>query len=172
MLDDATIQVAATGFGGKHRLEDLLFLAQKSGRIAPMQLLRHDRVVGWDHVRHAAKLAQRAMADGRNHAKTLDVEFLRYASGERQIKQALEKMGLKDPVEGGIVVAMGPKRNDALQHFLHAVAEHANDALLVADLQHLADFGIEIQQLDATTPDRRIDLVLEAVALVDVQRNG
>ena len=172
ILDDAEIQVCATGYRRAHPLEDLLFLAQKSNRIAPIQLLRHDRVVGWDHVRHAAKLAQRAMKEGRNHAKTLDVEFLRYASGKRQIKEALQLLGIPASNDGAIVVAFGPKRMDAMQHFLHAIAENPDDTLLVADLQHLADFGVEVAALDATPAERRLDLVLEKVALVDVQRNG
>lgn len=167
ILDDPENQVAALSMKGPIRTDDALFVAGKSQRIAVLQLLRADRVVGFDHIRHAAHLAQRAMREGRNQAKTLDVEFLRYAAGERQIRLAIAKMGIQDQTDL-IAVAFGDKRKDALQHFQHATGYPIDPSVLVADLQHAADFGIEIPALDATTPERRLDLVLEAVGAVDL----
>ena len=103
-------------------------------------------------------------------AKTLEVEFVRYLSGQRQIRAALDKMGLPDPVPSAAVVALGPKRTDALQHFLHALAPRLDDSLLDARESKLLAYGIGANAMAATTPERRLDLVLEAVAAVDLNR--
>lgn len=164
--DDPDLEVAAVGLRGPIRTQDALDISAKSNRIATLQLLRADRVVGFDHIRHAARLAERAMRQGRNQAKTLDVEFVRYAAGERQIRTAMDKMGIHADADL-IAVAFGPKRTDALRYFQHATGYPAA-AALPATLEQLANFGIPLQALDATTPERRLDLVLEAVAAVDL----
>lgn len=162
--------MAVAGVVGPLRLEDVLYVAQKSNRIAPLQAVRADLVVGLDHVRMAASHAARAQREGRMQAKTLEVEFVRYMSGERQIRAALEKMGLPDPAPEAAIVALGPKRKDALQHFLHALAPRLDDSVLDAKESKLLAYGIGANAMAATTPERRLDLVLEAVAAVDLNR--
>lgn len=172
MKDYPDAEAAVVGVRGPLRLDDVLFQAKKTARIAPIQIVRADRVVGIDHVHSAALHARRAMLEGRNHAKTLEVEFVRYLAGERQVKAALDKVGIPDGgAQSGAVVAFGAKRRDALQHYLHALGLDEDDAVLVASESKLVDFGITAQQLAATTPTRRLDLVLEAVAAVDLMRS-
>ena len=154
---------------GPLKLDDALFVAAKSCRIAPLQVVRSDRVLGTDHVRHAARLAARSIAEGRAQAAKPEVEFLRYLAGERQIADALTKLGLPEIADGAVVAALGPKGKDAVQHFLHALGLREDDALLAPSPSKLLDFGITATQLDATTPERRLDLVLEAVASVDLK---
>jgi KEOPS complex subunit Cgi121 len=168
MMDFPAEQVALAGLPGPLRLEDILFEARKSGRIAPLQVVRADRVVGPDHVRSAALHAHRAFKQGRAQADTLEVEFLRYLAGERQIRKALDKMGLPDGCDAGIAIALGEKRGDALRHFIHGLGLREDDALVRADLARLRGFGITDAQLKATTPARHLDLALEAVAAVDL----
>src|SRR5688572_11891254 len=123
MLDFPAEDVALVGLRGPLKLGDVLFELKKSGRIAPVQVVRADKVVGAAHVRQAARCARRAIAEGRGQANSLETEFLRYLAGERQVKSALAKMGLPDVWDGGAVaVAFGPKRCDALQHLAHAMA--------------------------------------------------
>ncbi|HUR60755.1 MAG TPA: KEOPS complex subunit Cgi121 [Candidatus Thermoplasmatota archaeon] len=170
MMDFPEEQVAFAGLAGPLRLEDVLFAARKSNRIAPLQVVRADRVVGADHVRSAAAHAQRAFRESRAQAETLEVEFLRYLAGERQIKRALDKMGLPEGAEGGLVVALGPKRVDAVRHFVHSLGLREDDGLVAATQERLRAFGITPAQLAATTPARRLDLALEAVAAVDLMK--
>ena len=94
MHDHPDEQVAYAVLRGPLKLEDALFVARKSNRIAPLQVVRHDRVLGAEHIRSAALHAARAQREGRMHAKTLEVEFTRYLAGERQISDALAKVGL------------------------------------------------------------------------------
>lgn len=168
MLDFPDEELALTGLRGPLRLEDVVFELRKSGRIAPVQLVRADKVVGADHVRHAARLARRAIAEARGQANSLETEFLRYLAGERQVKAALAKMGLPDVCDGAVAVAFGPKRRDALQHLAHALGAEEDDGLADAGPAKLRAFGVAEAALAATTPGRRLDLVLEAVAAVDL----
>jgi KEOPS complex subunit Cgi121 len=162
--------VAMAGLRGPLRRDDVLFAAQKANRIAPVQVLRADRIVGVDHLRSAAAHAHRAFAEGRNQADRLEVEFTRYAAGERQIRLALEKLGIEDPEDAAILVALGPKAKDAAQYFLHASAYREDDGLLEGGEAALAAFGFSSAQVEATTAEHRLDLVLEAVAAVDMMR--
>lgn len=172
MIDFPDAAIAIAGVRGPLRLDDVLFQAKKSSRIAPLQVVRADRVLGADHVHSAATHARRAMAEGRNHAKTLEVEFVRYLAGERQVKAALDKVGIPDAgTDTGVVVAFGDHRADAVRHYLHALGLDEDDAVLRPSESKLLDFGITAQQLAATTPSRRMDLVLEAVAAVDLMRS-
>ncbi len=173
MNDFPDEQVAFAALRGPLRLEDALFTARKSNKIAPLQVVRHDLVLGSDHIRSAALHAHRAQAEGRMHAKTLEVEFVRYLAGERQISAALDKMGLPDDEHGApaaVVVALGPKRMDALQHFVHSLGLVQDNALADASDEKLAAFGVTQRMLQATTPDHHRDIVLEMVAAVDLMR--
>lgn len=170
MLDFPDESVAVAGIVGPLRLEDVLFVARKSNRIAPLQAVRADLVMGTDHIRSAALHAHRAEREGRMQAQTIEVEFVRYLAGERQIRAALDKMGLPDPAPSAAIASFGPKRMDALQHFLHTMAARKDDSVLDAKEGKLAAFGITPTAVAATTPDRRLDLVLEAVAAVDLMR--
>lgn len=168
MMDFPDEDVALVGLRGPLKLEDVLFDLKKSGRIAPVQVVRADRVVGAIHVRQAARHARRAIAEGRGQANSLETEFLRYLAGERQVKSALAKMGLPDVCDGAVAVAFGPKRKDALQHLVHALAADEDDGLAAASMEKLEAFGITAKAIAATTPARRLDLALEAVAAVDL----
>lgn len=170
MMDFPEERVCVAVVVGPLRLEDLLFVAAKSNRIGPLQLARLDRIAGAAHIRSAAQHAQRAEAEGRMQAKSLEVEFMRYLAGERQIRRALEKMGVVDGAAHAVVVGLGPKRLDAVQHFVHSLGLKTDDGLLDGGPERVTAFGITAKQLAATTPAARHDLVLEAVAEVDILR--
>jgi len=172
-MDYPDEEVAFAALRGPLRLEDALFTARKSNRIAPLQVVRSDLVIGADHLRSAALHAQRAQLEGRMHANSLEVEFVRYLAGERQIAAALAKMGIPDGPDGAagvVAVAMGPKRMDALQHFTHSLGLVRDDALLDATPAKVAAFGVTDLMLQATTPAHRMDIILEMVAAVDLMR--
>ncbi|HLF16432.1 MAG TPA: KEOPS complex subunit Cgi121 [Candidatus Thermoplasmatota archaeon] len=168
MRDFPAEGVAWAGVQGDLRLADLLFIAQKANRIAPLQLVRADRVVGADHLRSAAMHARRAFDEGRNHADRLEVEFTRYLAGERQIRRALDKMGLPDKPRAVIVVAFGEKRADTITYFLENLGYPETEGLEAASEGKLSAFGVTEAALEATPEERRLDLALEAVAQVDL----
>jgi tRNA threonylcarbamoyladenosine modification (KEOPS) complex Cgi121 subunit len=170
MMDFPAEDLALAGLRGPLKLEDVLFLVKKSARIAPLQVVRADRVVGADHVRQAARCARRAMAEGRAQANSLETEFLRYLAGERQVKTALAKMGLPEVADAAVAVGFGPHRADALTHLAEALGAEEDDGLAAASMAKLRSFGVAEAALAATTPARHLDLALEAVAAVDLMR--
>jgi len=64
-------------------------------------------VFGEDQVRAAIMHAQRNFAEGKNVARDLRTEVMRYISCERQIKEAIRKAGVKEDSEGFILVLIG-----------------------------------------------------------------
>jgi tRNA threonylcarbamoyladenosine modification (KEOPS) complex Cgi121 subunit len=171
MRDHADEQLAFAGVLGPLVLDDVLEYARRANRIGSLQVMRADRVVGAEHLLAAWQHARRAMEEGRAQAERPEVEFLRHLAGERQIQRALEKMGITDGAASAVVVGLGPKRLDALQYFLHAISLNEDDGLADASEEKLRAFGITEKQLKATTPGRRMDLALEAVASVDLMRS-
>lgn len=170
MIDFPDEGLAIAGVLGPLKLEDVLLAAKKANRIAPLQVLRADRVIGADHLRSAAFHAKRAFDEGRNQADNLDVEFTRYAAGERQIRKAIDKMGIPEGCEAAVVCGFGEKRRDVVEYFVDWLGLPESEAVLEADEAALKSFGITDAQLAATTPAVRMDLVLEAVASVDLMR--
>jgi tRNA threonylcarbamoyladenosine modification (KEOPS) complex Cgi121 subunit len=170
MIDLPDVELTIAGVLGPLKLEDLLLGAAKANRVAPLQVLRADRVVGADHLRSAAWHTKRAFDEGRNHADKMEVEFTRYAAGERQIRRAIEKMGVPDGHGAAVVCGFGTKRKDAVPYFIDWLGLRESDSVIEADDASLAAFGITGAQLAATTPAVQHDLVLEAVASVDLMR--
>lgn len=170
MMDFPDEEFAVAGVRGPFRLEDMLLAAKKANRVAPLQALRADLVVGSDHLRSAAIHAKRAIAEGRNHADRLEVEFTRYAAGERSIRSAIAKIGVTDDAPAAVLCAFGPKRKDALPYFIDFLGLVEDDGVLDASDAALDAFGITAAQRSATPPEQCMDLVLEAVASVDLMR--
>jgi len=130
-----------------------------------IQLLDARLVCGRDHLASAAEHAERAMREGTNAAKALAVEFLLYASGERQIADALAKMGIRSNTTEFAVVAFGGLD---VPPALVALALTRDDSVLEASRQKLRAFGLSDAEIDSVPGDRQTDLVLERVAMVDL----
>ncbi len=171
MRDDPEHELAAVGVRGPLTLQDALFQAGKASRLAPLQIVRADRVLGLDHVRAAARHARRAFEEERNKAHDLPVEFARYLSGKRTIRDALGHVGLPDRCDAAVVVAFGAKRVDAATYFADMLGLNQDDALLEPTPEKLAAWGFPDALLEATPEALRYDRVLEAVAAVDLMRN-
>ena len=131
-----------------------------------VQLFDADFVLGPAHLLVAAERAERAFAAGTAAGTSTAVEALLYASGERQIGQALRKMGVKD---GGDRVAILGWRiaSEELLPTLHLTRD---DSVLAFDEPKLRRFGFTDLELQ-TVPGRLWeDLVLERVALVEIAK--
>lgn len=170
MIDDPDSDLAAAGVRGPITLDNVLYQARKAGRLAPLQVVRADRVLGLDHLRAAAHHARRAFDEGRNKADALPVEFARYLAGRRTIREALEHVGVPDRCDTAVVVALGDKRADAVRYFADMLGLDQDDGLLEPTPEKLAGWGFPQALLDATPAARRYDRVLEAVAAVDLMR--
>lgn len=132
--------------------------------LGEVQLLDARLVCGRDHLVAAAEHAQRAMREGTNVAKSLAVEFVLYASGERQINDAIAKMGIREDTTEFAIAMFGGDPAQALE----ALRLTPDDAVLAPTPAKLRSYGIAEAELTAVPPDRGSDLVLERVALVDL----
>lgn len=141
--------------------EDRLAITRRSGDV---QLLDARFVCGRDHLVSAVEHAERAMREGTNAARSLPVEFLLYAAGERQIADALAKMGIRrDTTEFAVVLFGGDPES-----VLRGLGLTRDDAVLAPSRQKLRAFGLTDAELDSVPEDGQADLVFERVAMVDL----
>ncbi|MDD3493879.1 MAG: KEOPS complex subunit Cgi121 [Candidatus Thermoplasmatota archaeon] len=140
-----------------------------------LQALHAPHVYGEEHVIAAAEHAVRAFQQGTATCNTLDMEVLLYASGQRQIREAIDLMGIRDG-EAAVVAAVGSTDipgyggtvdQSALEEFLHR-QKLVVDPEVARGGAALAAFGITPAEMAAVDKSMYGDLILEKVALVDV----
>ena len=128
-------------------------------------LMDAEMVFGKAHLDSAVVHAFRAFERGTNVADTRMMEVMLYASGERQLSTAIKKMGVKEGTTRVAVVVSEVTKLDAV---LSGLKVERDDAVLEGDVESLVRFGISRQTIHDTPEERRIDLVLERVAVVDM----
>jgi KEOPS complex subunit Cgi121 len=132
-----------------------------------LQFLNADYVLGEEHVLSAYEHAKRAFDSKKNISKSLAMEILVYVSGEPQIANALEMVGIKDGCESIVLVVDG--KLDAEELVTHLNLKMDND-VLKCDKKKLENFGIGKPEISAVDKDKIKDLILERVAMVDVRK--
>lgn len=133
-------------------------------------VLDAEKVFGKEHLISAVEHTLRAFERKRNISNSLITEILVYASCERQIKSAIEKMGIKDGCRRVAIVVIdkgegGIRKSEKLLSFLHL---RRNDSILENDINALKDFGITENEINSAHNPK--DLILERIALLDVRK--
>jgi KEOPS complex subunit Cgi121 len=135
-----------------------------------IQLVDASKVYGKEHLEIAAQKAIRAFEEGRNFGKTLAVEVLLYASGKRQISEALKFMGLHEGIHKlGAIVLSGHGKTSP-QDLPRRLGLERDDKVLEGSKGVLEAFGLGPQATKGIPKDRWGDLVLEKVALLDIEK--
>ncbi len=145
----------------KAALEDLRAYARSTGGWA--QILNPEAVLGRDHLSSAFEHARRAFEQGRNTTDSIEMEFLLYVSGERQISKALEVAGARARQPVVVAIASGGSAEDLLARY----SWERDDALLEATLARLRRAGFSKEEIDSAGSNAS-DLILERVARVDL----
>ncbi|MDD1766844.1 MAG: hypothetical protein LUQ00_02890 [Candidatus Methanomethyliaceae archaeon] len=146
-----------------------------------VQLFRAESVAGYEHLLTAAHLSVKAWVAGRNLAKSPAVEVLLYASGKRQIKEAITGIGITDSSRGWVVIALSNSRtklNATCKAIMHYGLEDEGLIELTEDkFPFLVDkYGITrdelavAEQLITSKREALKSLVLERVALSELYR--
>ncbi|HVL87199.1 MAG TPA: KEOPS complex subunit Cgi121 [Candidatus Thermoplasmatota archaeon] len=162
--------------GARGRVGDPARAVAAAARVATetgarlVQLLDARAVVDPEQLQVAAERALRAYGEDRAVSKELGLEVLRYASGERQIADALRRLGLRADTERVGVVAVGPNAKGAVDRTLQALGLARDDTALQGGRDALLALGVGAVELRVVPEDAWVDLVLERVALVDVER--
>jgi KEOPS complex subunit Cgi121 len=133
-------------------------------------VLDAEKVFGKEHLISAVEHTLRAFERKRNISNSLTTEILVYASCERQIKSAIEKMGIKDGCRRVAIVVIdkgegGMRKSEKLLSFLHL---RRNNSVLENDVNALKDFGITENEINSAHNPK--DLILERIALLDVRK--
>jgi len=153
--------------GARGHVDDPVSFLSEVQKLFPYDVLCMDAymVCGREHIESALEHARRAIRNGNNSSSGLAMETMLYASGEKQLAKARDKMGLKAGTEHLAILFIGPGPKD---DELKRLGLHRDDAVLEFSLQKALNFGIEPNEL-ASVPDHMArDLVLERVAFVDI----
>ena len=136
-----------------------------------VQVFDADVIFGKDHLISAFQHAKRAMDEETNTTNSLGMEILLYASGERQLKLAIPKMGVKKG-DGRIAFVLVDENDeisnkliDELLNFLSLVRD---DEVLEGNENTLKKFGLKDNEIKTVTKAKYGDLILEKVAMVDI----
>lgn len=140
-----------------------------------IQVFDAQMIYGKAHLNSAVQHALRAMKRKTNSTNTLDKEIMLYASGERQIKKAIPKMGVKQGCEEIALVFLKKYitfndkiSDDILKIILNQLDLKHDDTVLEGNYQKLIDFGLNKDEIETVTKDKYEFLILEKVAMVDV----
>ena len=158
-------------------LEELL---SDKGEVA-VQLVDARAVASQRHIISAAEHAAYSFARGENIAAKLSLEFLLYLAADRQLRSAIEKMGIKEENLKIAVIALGKKREKvvkALEELLVKLPGEVDASLLEASKEkeeHLRKiFDIKEEELEAARKVHREEalehMILERIALFHVKK--
>jgi len=139
----------------------------KEGKDVLVQLFDARWVYGAIHLESAFTHAQRAVDNNLAISSGMETEILLYAAGERQIRVALEKVGLTQETNTVAGVIMGEVGgNDLITH----MGWERDDTLLEGDEGILDRFGISQIERDTVGEKNWQKLVLERVAMVTLEK--
>lgn len=138
-----------------------------------IQLLDADMVFGREHIVSAFEHAQRSIHRDEASTHSIQMELLLYASGERQIKHAIEKMGVKKGKTVFVAIFLfTDEKKQSIENNINMFNQkfqiEVDESALLAKESKLFDYGISKQAIDSVRDDQRFQLVLEKIALVDV----
>lgn len=123
-----------------------------------------EKIAGFAHIESAVAHAKRSFAEGKQIARSLSMEILVYASGQRQCSLA-SKFGLHDGENKVYVLILDGDEEKAAALVREIVSECEPFAPNKEKLK--AEFGITDAEMEAAGENRIEELVIERVALVD-----
>jgi len=144
---------------------------------ATVQFLDAERIAGPVHLTFAVLNALQAFNQRRNLSKSLEVEVLLYASGQRQIGKAIEMLGLRRDTTTVALLLLGSNAvaiNEAEAQAVELVPGKRDDRVIALDreakrLGLQALFGVTELELAAVAP--RLDRQ-QALAWLIVERGA
>jgi len=164
--------------GGTCAIEELEHFIQKIQRFAEeyqiiIQSFNAEMIYGKSHLLSAAEHALRSEKEQRMTTNSIEMELFLYASGERQIKLAIPKLGVKKG-HNTIALVIIPRSSDAelnsetLDDLFSKLKIKRDDEVLKGNNNTLELFGFTKEEL-STVPENKYDkLILERIALIDI----
>lgn len=154
-------EVTVIGATGSFNIEELKMKLQEMGILG----IDPKMVCGKDHLISAANCAMKAFASKKNACSTLAMETMLYASGERQISKAADKMGIKSNNAVALVIF-----NEKTEEILSKLNLKQDDTILEPSEEKMMNFGISENELRSVPEDKMYDLILEHVAFASLKK--
>lgn len=163
--------------GAKGKIQDINSFLKKIITLSNrydmvIQVFNADFVYGKDHLFSAVEHTIRSFKNRMNSLNSRSLEMLLYASGERQIQKAIEKIGIKNGNQkiAFIFIKENNRKisDDEVEHVLSSLNLKRDDKVLEGDVDTLKRFGITEDELSTIPKSKYGDLLLEKVALVDI----
>ena len=162
--------------GAKGNIKNVDNFLKKIGSFAQdhkiiIQVFDADVIYGKNHLISAFEHAKRAMDEKTNTTNSLEMEILLYASGERQLKLAIPKMGVKK--DNGRTAFVLVDENEKLSNKLvddlfNLLSLVRDDNVLEGNENTLKKFGLKENEIKTVKKAKYGDLILEKVAMVDI----
>jgi KEOPS complex subunit Cgi121 len=136
-----------------------------------IQVFDSNLIFGKNHLMSSIKHALRSMKNKKNTANSIEMEIMLYASGERQLKLAIPKMGIKKNTNKIAFIIMKEKKNisdltiDSLLNSLNLIRF---DDVLNIDGKDIKKFGINEKEITTVSLNDYEKLIIEKIALVDI----
>lgn len=163
--------------GAKGNIKDVDDFLKKVGSFASknsvtIQVFNADMIYGENHIISAVEHARRAIERKKNTTNSIEKEILLYASGERQLKLAIPKMGVKEGIGNIAFVFANNEKSEIPKHITNDLLSLLNlnqdDKALEGNKDTLSKFGINEDEIETVTKSRYGHLILEKVAMVDI----
>jgi KEOPS complex subunit Cgi121 len=138
-----------------------------------IQLFDANKLYGDTHLLSTAYHALRSEREDRMTTNSIEMELLLYAAGERQLKVAIPKIGIKQGHNNvGIVFINRSKgtldENRLINTFFSLLTITRDDHVLTGTEETLRLFGITDQEILTVSKENYGSLILEKIALVDI----
>lgn len=146
-------------------LKKISNIAQENNTI--IQVFNADLIYGKKHITSAVEHAKRAMIRKTNTTNTIEMEILLYASGDRQLKNAISKMGVKKG-NANIAFFIENKSDEIEEIILKELLLKRDDKILKGDINTLKKFGITDDEIATVSKKKYGHIILEKVAMVDI----
>lgn len=154
-------EVTVIGAIGSFDIEELKMRLQEMGILG----IDPKVVCGKDHLISAANCAIKAFTSKKNACSTLAMETMLYASGERQISKAADKMGIKS--NNAVALVIFSEKTEEIRSKLRLKQD---DSILEASEEKMVNFGITENELRSVPDDKKYDLILEHVAFASLKK--
>lgn len=160
--------------GAKGNIQSVDKFLEKVDRLAKdynilIQVFDAEVIYGKNHLISAVEHATRAMDRKTNTTNSLPMEILLYASGERQLKIAIPKMGIKKGKTNIAFVFIKESISEKIvSDILKQLFLARDDNVLEGSIDTIKKFGISEKEINTVAKSKYGDLILEKVAMVDI----
>ncbi len=184
-IEDFGWNVIITGFRNVHieNPEDFIESIRRGSTLdTEIQFFDARYIATAQHLYFAALNAVMAFDNRENLSKSLAMESLLFASAQRQIRKAMEKIGIQKGTKNLAVLIIGKKENSIEQALLKIARQIGlkPDASVLALSEEkfrkikkifaISDQELETAERDNDSSGALVDLVIERVALLSTKR--